>query len=159
MKEKSFCKRKNLPGSPFLRFLGMSGGFTLKELMILMSLLSILLAVFLPKYGNMLRDSKEGATLQGLGNLRTALTLYSIDHDGVYPNTLLPSVLVPRYLKKIPECYTREHGSSRAMAPSGGFQEDRVGWGYLSESHRYGPARLYIPCVHKDSRGIPWSQR
>jgi len=67
---------------------GKEKGFTLVELMIVVSIIGILAAVAIPKFGNMLEKSREGATKGNLGALSSAVSNYYSDQQGWYPITL-----------------------------------------------------------------------
>lgn len=63
-------------------------GFTLIELMIVVAIIGILAAIAIPRFGNLIKRSKEGATKGNLGALRSALAMYYGQFEGVYPVTI-----------------------------------------------------------------------
>src|SRR5437588_394510 len=76
--------------------------------MIVVAIIGILAAVAIPKFAEMLRKSKEGATKGALTNLRSALTIYISDNEGLVPCTYgagltrLHNAFVPKYIEQIP---------------------------------------------------------
>lgn len=79
-------------------------GFTLVEMMIVIAILSILLAIFLP---NLMRARARGLLAsceQNLRNLSTAIETYGTDNKGRYPTVL--TILTPDYIKNLPWCPT-----------------------------------------------------
>ncbi len=89
-------------------------GFTLIELMIVVAIIGILAAIAIPKFADLIKKSKEGATKGSLGALRSALTIYYGEQEGVYPvpgvaeNALTTTFNTPtgpfltKYLDQIP---------------------------------------------------------
>jgi prepilin-type N-terminal cleavage/methylation domain-containing protein len=63
-------------------------GFTLIELMIVVAIIGILASIAIPKFADLIRKSKEGATKGNLGSLRSALSIYYGDMEGTYLMTL-----------------------------------------------------------------------
>src|SRR5208283_2153157 len=61
-------------------------GFTLIELMIVVSIIGILAAIAIPKFADLLRKAREGQLKAQLGTLRSALSIYYSDMEGLYPN-------------------------------------------------------------------------
>lgn len=60
-------------------------GFTLIELMIVVAIIGILAAIAIPKFADLIRKSKEGATKGSMGAMRSALTIYYGEQEGIYP--------------------------------------------------------------------------
>ena len=81
----AFSKAKNLlPGFKIRRrsYACMSfRGFTLIELMIVVAIIGILAGVAVPRYRDLVKRSKEGATKGNLGALRSALNIYYSDNE------------------------------------------------------------------------------
>lgn len=101
-------------------FLKNKKGFTLVELMIVVTVLSILAVIAFPKFANMVQKAQEGRTKGNLGVLRSALNIYYADND-VWPYTYILetvadgagqtypsdwSFFTPSYLAEIPSVYT-----------------------------------------------------
>ncbi|MFA5858962.1 MAG: type II secretion system protein [Elusimicrobiota bacterium] len=62
-----------------------SKGFTLIELMIVVAIIGILAAVAVPKFADLIRNSKEGATKGNLGSIRSAIQIYYGENEGMNP--------------------------------------------------------------------------
>lgn len=86
-------------------------GFTLVELMITVTIIAILASIAIPKFADMIQKAKEGATKAGLGALRSALSIYYADTEGLYPeetiigtsnNALQTLTINGKYLSAIP---------------------------------------------------------
>ena len=77
------------------------GGFTLGELLIVISLISILAAMGLVQYRNSVMSSKEAVLRTDLFRMRDAIDQYFAD-KGKYPSGL-DSLVSDGYLRKLPE--------------------------------------------------------
>jgi general secretion pathway protein G len=78
-----------------------SAGFTLVELLIVISLISILAAMGLVQYRNSVVASKEAVLHTDLFRMRDAIDQYYAD-KGKYPSSL-DSLVSEGYLRKLPE--------------------------------------------------------
>lgn len=110
------------------------------------------------KYGLLPLYGREGGTKGNLGSLRSALSIYYGDHDGVLPRNL--AELPPKYLVRIPAAFTRPHGEVTevrlidAAAYESGKLPDSGGWAYIPSGPSSGT--VIVDCVHSDIRGVPY---
>ena len=77
------------------------GGFTLVELLIVISLISILAAMGLVQYRNSVTAAREAALKTNLFRMRDAIDQYYAD-KGKYPSSL-DSLVSDGYMRRIPE--------------------------------------------------------
>jgi general secretion pathway protein G len=80
---------------------GRQRGFTLVELLIVISLISILAAMGLVQYKNSVTSTKESVLRTDLFRMRDAIDQYYAD-KGKYPSSL-DSLVSDGYMRKIPE--------------------------------------------------------
>jgi general secretion pathway protein G len=78
-----------------------AGGFTLVELLIVISLISILAAMGLVQYKNSVVSSREAVLRTDLFRMRDAIDQYYAD-KGKYPSAL-DSLVSDGYMRKVPE--------------------------------------------------------
>src|SRR5260370_30268043 len=78
-------------------------GFTLIELMIVVAIIGILAAIAIPRFAQMLEKSREGSTKGNLGALKSAVSIYYGDWQGIWPNTLntATNITFSRYMDNI----------------------------------------------------------
>jgi prepilin-type N-terminal cleavage/methylation domain-containing protein len=60
-------------------------GFTLIELLIVVIIIAILAAIAIPQFANTSSDAQESALDANLSTVRSAVELYRIQHNNVYP--------------------------------------------------------------------------
>src|SRR3989344_4610353 len=125
-------------------------GFTLIELMIVVAIIGILAAIAIPKFADLVTKSKESAVKGSLGSLRSAISIYYSDTEGVFPvNTQLGAALTlgSKYLKELPYIAVPKpgnHGNTNTEANAVG----NIGnWFYASsEGH------AAVNCTDTDSK-------
>ena len=76
------------------------GGFTLVELMIVMTIIGILAAIAIPSYIRSIQKAKEAVLREDLHTMRTAIDSYTVDKEKA-PDTL-DDLVQAGYLKSIP---------------------------------------------------------
>jgi prepilin-type N-terminal cleavage/methylation domain-containing protein len=137
-----------------------SKGFTLIELMVVIVILGILSAVIAPRIPQFVNKAKEGRTKGNLATLRSTMNIYYSDNDGFYPIADPTASLVPKYLKKIPDCETVQtgHGAAPTFDLDDIAADDDFGyWGYvdLITSNSWGD--VWIECSHTDLSSKRWT--
>ena len=60
-------------------------GFTLIELMIIITIIGILAAIVIPTFSNANETAKAGAVSSQLNTIKKSLVMYSTDHNGAFP--------------------------------------------------------------------------
>ena len=77
-----------------------SSGFTLIELMIVISIIMILIAIAIPSYNQSIIRAKEGVLKQNLFTLRSLISQYTLDKQKA-PESL-DDLVTANYMKQIP---------------------------------------------------------
>ncbi|HEX4048498.1 MAG TPA: type II secretion system protein [Elusimicrobiota bacterium] len=134
-------------------------GFTLIELMIVVAIIGILSAIAIPKFASLLRKSSEAASKGNLASLRSALTVYYGDMEGVYPSQLASLTVSGTYLAEIGVAKTPNyHADSSAefdALPSA--VNDAGGWLYDNVVTDPNVGVMQVNCTHTDTKGVSWS--
>ncbi|OGR80584.1 MAG: hypothetical protein A3B80_06665 [Elusimicrobia bacterium RIFCSPHIGHO2_02_FULL_39_36] len=138
--------------SPFLQ----KKGFTLVELMLTVTILAILVVVVTPKFAELFRRSKEGATKGSLSALRSGSSMYSASEFGVYAQNLIS--LTTQYIDVVPTAklgkYHNDSASELTVYTSTVASTDVTdvgGWIYSSQS-----GEVTVNCTHTDRENIPF---
>ncbi|MDT7847982.1 prepilin-type N-terminal cleavage/methylation domain-containing protein [Methylophilus sp. VKM B-3414] len=90
-------------------------GFTLVELLVVLSILALLLSLALPRYFSGVQRAKEQALKQQLITTRKALDEFYAD-QGQYPESL-QELVDKRYLDKLPWDPISEHNDTWVITP------------------------------------------
>jgi prepilin-type N-terminal cleavage/methylation domain-containing protein len=138
-------------------------GFTLIELMIVVAIIGILAAIAIPKFADLVNKSKEAAVKGDLGALRSALSIYYSDTEGVFPvATSLPQALTTggKYVKSIPDVllprpanHTSPNADVTNAIADGGAQR----WYYAGPVGGTWDGHVSVNCTHTDTRSSVWS--
>src|SRR5262245_4808201 len=92
-------------------------GFTLVELMVVLTVIALLLSVVVPDYIGRMKRSEEAVLQQNLALMRDALDKHYAD-AGKYP-TSIDELVSKRYLRTIPsDPFTRSHKTWVAVPPA-----------------------------------------
>jgi general secretion pathway protein G len=75
-------------------------GFTLVELLVVLTILALLLSLATPRYFNSIEKAKDAALKEELNTLRESLDKYYADR-GLYPKTL-EDLVEHKYIRKLP---------------------------------------------------------
>jgi general secretion pathway protein G len=145
-----------------------NAGFTLIELMIVVSVLAILASIALPKFADMLHKAQEGGTRGNLGSLRSAMSIYYADNQGLYPSctvnpnsTVFSSVLAPKYINTIQKVNNGLHPQTNNVycdsVLTAGAVHDAQGWYYDGDPTDSLFGSIYVACDHTDTKGSFWT--
>lgn len=142
--------------------------FTLIELMLVVAITSILAAIAIPKFTDMLTKAREGKTKGNLGTLTSTLKIYYADTDGLYPVDDL-SCLVGDYISFMPPCEAAgHHSASNVVFNIDSFGGDLVAtrnndngrWTYWNQNTSGQPSSwgdVWVGCTHTDTKDSTWS--
>jgi len=134
-------------------------GFTLIELMIVVAIIGILAAIAIPKFADLIRKSNEGATRGNLGAVRSALSIYYGDMEGVYPTDVNALTLGQKYMKALPVAKVPpHHGDTNTAENTSDTTVDGGGWGYNSITTNSNFGTLWVKCTHTDTKSKPWTE-
>lgn len=103
--------------------------------------------------GKGLGDQTKGR----LGSLRSALSIYYGDLEGVYPESLASLTVNGKYLSEIPPAQVPgAHQDSRAVT-LGKVPDDAGGWLYNNDPRDANVGNVMVNCTHTDAKGSAWA--
>lgn len=117
----------------------MSGkrGFTLVELLVVMTIIALLLTIAVPRYFGSVDRTKEAVLKEDLATLRDTIDKFHGD-TGKYPSSL-NELVTRKYLRKVPvDPITDSNETWKLVPPPGGQQQGAV---YDVKSGANGKAR------------------
>ncbi|MBL0349520.1 MAG: prepilin-type N-terminal cleavage/methylation domain-containing protein [Elusimicrobia bacterium] len=146
-------------------------GFTLIELMIVVAIIGLLAAIAIPKFAELVRKSKEASVKGQLGSMRSAISIYYSNNEGIYPGDDLSALTIGgMYLNEIPVTAIPPYhdsmagvGNNGALGSAAIFSDMAMQplWRYWNWPPSMGGAgtqgQLWIGCTHTDTRSSTWS--
>lgn len=132
-------------------------GFTLIELMIVVAIIGILAAVAMPKFADLIKRSKEGATKGKLGGIRSALSIYYGDQEGAFPNTPDALTVNGTYMNTIPAAAMPPNHAADKNFDLNADENDGGGWTYNNVATDANWGELLVNCTHTDAKGTIWT--
>ena len=136
-------------------------GFTLIELMIVVAIIGILAAIAIPKFAELIRKSGEGASKGNLGAIRSSLSIYYGDMEGVYPNQLAALTVAGKYLSVLPNAKTPSYHPDTSAETDGTIAVDDTvntgDWAYDNVTTDSNMGSMLVGCTHTDSKGSIWT--
>lgn len=134
-------------------------GFTLIELMIVVAIIGILAAIAIPKFADLIRKSGEGASKGNLGSIRSALSIYYGDMEGVYPSDMTSLTTAGKYLSAVPAAKAPNYHTDSSGAGNGVLTaaSGSGGWWYDNAVTDANVGQVIVNCTHTDSKGTVWT--
>ncbi|MDR0291888.1 MAG: hypothetical protein LBI01_03845 [Elusimicrobium sp.] len=133
----------------------MKSGLTRLQMIFALVLVLIFAGLSVPKIIDIPRKTSEGQTKYNLERLRSAIAAYYGDNRGTYPEDDL-SVLVPRYIEKIP--YEDVYGYEKSNKVNTKEFTGKGGWFYFNrkDDPRWGD--IIADLSGYDSSGKKWAE-
>ena len=126
-------------------------GFTLLELMIVVAILGLLSVISIPKFAELLERSREGATKGNISALRSAISIYYSQNEGVWPVDLTTSF--SNFIAAIPPAKATPLGNSTNVAlVSAAPVSEGTGWAYLQSG-----GLIWVNSTATDTKGTSFT--
>jgi prepilin-type N-terminal cleavage/methylation domain-containing protein len=134
----------------------MKRGFTLIELMIVIAIVGILATVAIPKFADVSKKAREAATLANLSAMRSAISIYHADTDGLWPwvfdtkerwidGKLYPA-FIPKYMDRVPCAKLPKH-EEKSVVEYTDKDIDKINHDYGGWIYQMGTGKFRINCT------------
>jgi len=133
--------------------------------MIVVAIIGILAALALPKFASLVEKSREAATKGNLNSMRSAISIYYGDREGVYPDYLscLNIYTFSKYLESIPPVKATHSGIGNGISESPSWTNivhttdenitaTGTGWKYSNTA-----GHIFVNSSTHDSKDVPYS--
>ena len=143
-------------------------GFTLIELMIVVAIIGILAAIAIPKFADLVTRSKESSVKGSLGSVRSAVSVYYSDNEGVFPTNLgtglttggkyldaVPTVSLPPVTAQSNPGHTSVSSVAAGAGSDGTLGGGSSVWFYTNSGSAQGA--VTVNCSHLDTKGTLWT--
>ena len=136
-------------------------GFTLIELMIVVAIIGILAAIAIPKFAELIRKSSEGASKGNLGALRSALSIYYGDMEGLFPFNATALTIGGKYLTVLPNAKAPNyHADARTVlllsadgaASTVPNPSDAGAWYFINQATNANLGNVLVNSPHTDNK-------
>lgn len=124
----------------------------------------VLLLLFAGAYGvtvklrDAFKPSEAQATFGNLGAVRSALSIYYGDLEGLYPEDTAALTKDAKYITEIPKAKTMHHPHTADIVfYPGEAALDTGAWGYVNDPADANYGRLFVDCTHTDMKGKVWT--
>jgi type II secretory pathway pseudopilin PulG len=150
-------------------------GFTWIEILIFIALLGALAALAIPRLQMLYERSLEKATRYNIGLIKSAISIYYGDHEGIWPTTLdvndkTPGFGFGNYLESLPPVRAT-HPRDPSQSPAGNevayqtFTDapsltapNHAGRGWRYDGPRNGnTGRIWVNSTSQDTEGVPYT--
>lgn len=132
------------------------------DIMIVVLIIGILSAIAIPKFAELIRKSSEGACKGNLGSIRSALSIFYGDMEGVWPYHPASLSFAGKYLGvgELPRAKAPNYHEDSAKVRLGMDMldaDDTGGWLYIADSRSKDYGSIYVNCTHTDTKGAAWT--
>ncbi|MBI3297764.1 MAG: hypothetical protein HYZ75_06350 [Elusimicrobia bacterium] len=122
-----------------------------------LAFLGLIGAVVVSKFGDMMRSPEESSSRGNLGSIRSALSIYYGDLEGVYPSDLSSLTVAGKYIGELPQAKTPKYHKASTRVTPGATPSDSGGWGYNNVTADPNYGNVFVNCTHTDLRSRVWA--